>query len=508
MNQSLATKQETFSAPAAAEIVYRVRDVVGIAQSRVAAGLTIAARLRRAGMAVGSAAAQHRAYLLEQCAAAENVWVAQNLDAENSESGLVEMFDGVGVLAGCGSRLCPSCCADLRRRSRARARAGLDAAGCSYKEMLRFVTLTSPTAQGASVLEAISFINGAFRRLSKKAFWQERVRGAIKGVEFTVGSLGYHAHIHLIAVGEFIERGAVQEKETVRRRAEAAKKKANARGLRVLESLPSLGNLQSVWESCLLAEAKARGWVVARSNAAAEAAAAAGGVWLDWRAAAENGVLVDVRAIYEKGGNYESQSVSKRDALNEVLKYATKGSDWLKLPDQELVEVATVKRWSRMFELLGDCKPSTSLATVNVESAEAHALLDTPYLSAAESTPQTGSVRVTETGAEETFIDGAGWVAAESAHLVSIMYGEEEWLPLLPPSPAPAPIPVVLPRQESLLKLAETMPFEEWCLLVKGRLSERRFIRRRLLSQQFEHASFWSLCGRRWGMLPVVAEEI
>jgi hypothetical protein len=120
--------------------------------------------------------------------------------------------------------------------------------------------------------------------------------------------------------------------------------------------------------------------------------------------------------------------------------------------------------------------------------------------------PQTGSKRETESGEKEIFIDGAGWVAAESAHLVSIMYGEEEWLPLLPPSPAPAPVPVVLPRAESLLKLAETMEFSEWCLLVKGRLSERRFIRRRLLAQQFEHASFWALSGRRWGMLPGVEE--
>jgi hypothetical protein len=505
VNQSLAKKQETFSAPAAAEIVYRVRDVVGIAQSRVAAGLTMAARLRRAGMAVGSAAAQHRAYLIEQCAAAENVWVAQNLDAENPESGLVEMFDGVGVLSGCGSRFCPSCCADLRRRSRRRARAGLAAVVLEAFEAERCVTLTTPTCQRATVLEANSFINGAFRRLSKKSFWRDRVRGAIKGVEFTLGALGYHAHIHLIVISKFIERDSAAETESVKWRA-ARKAKASARGLRVLESLPSLGNLQSVWESCLLAEAKTRGWLVARSNAAAEAAAAAGGVWLDWRRV--EGIMVDVRSIRSKRGGNESETISQQDALNEVLKYATKGSDWLKLPDQELVEAATVKRWSRMFEVLGACKPSTRTETVNVESAKAHALLDTPYLSAAETSLGTGSERENESGESETYIEGAGWVAAESAHLVSIMYNEEEWLPLLPPSPAPAPVLVPLPRAELLLKLAETMPFDEWCVLVEARLSERRFIRRRLLAQQFEHASFWALSGRRWGMLPGQVEEI
>jgi hypothetical protein len=503
LKTNLKTQSNYQLEASAEEIVYRVRDVIGIAQARVAAGLTMASRLRRAGMAVGSNAAQHRAFLMEQCAAAENIWVAQNLDADNPETQSTELYDGVGVLAGCGSRLCPSCCADLRRRARARARAGLHEAGLAAFEARRFVTLTAPTAQGASVLESIGFINGAFRRLSKKSFWRDRVRGAIKGVEFTVGALGYHAHIHLIAVSKFIERDATAESESAKWRA-TRKEKATARGLAILESLPSLGNLKSVWESCLLAEAKARGWAVVTTEA--EAASVAGGVWLDWRAAGEGGVVVDVRSIRSKRGN-ETETISQRDALNEVLKYATKGADWLKLPNSELVEVATVKRWSRMFEVLGDCKAETQTETGNVESAEAHALLDTPYLSGTEFLPQTGSKRETETGEKEIFIDGAGWVAAELAPLVSVMCGEEEWLPLPAPSVAPAPVSVALPRAEPLLKLAETMKFNEWCVLVKTRLSERRFIRRRLLSQQFEHASFWSLDGHRWGMLPVVAEE-
>ncbi len=510
-NLKLQPNFETAAASAAEEIVYRQRDVLGIAQARVAAGLTMAGRLRRAGMACGSAVVQHRAFLMEQCASLENIWVAQNLDSENPESGLVEMFDGAGSLAPCGSRLCPSCCADLRRRSRARARAGLDAAGRYGNESLKFVTLTSPTARGASVLESIAYINGAFARLRKKAFWQSRVRGAIKGVEVTVGSVGYHAHIHLIVVGGFLERGAAQEKETVAKRAKAAADaaaKAAAKG-RPLSAVPSkseslpLGNLQSCWAECLLAEANARGWFVARSEKEIEAVANVGGVWLDWRAAAESGVLVDVRKIRGKGDNYESEAVSKQAALNEVLKYTTKGSDWLKLPDSELVEVASVRRWARMFEVLGDCKDSTSGPTVNFENA---ALLDTPYLSGTEVPPETGSVRVTESGESETYIEGAGWVAAASAYLVAFLYGEEEFLPA-PASPvAAAPAPVALPRSESLLRLAETMPFDEWCVLVKARLSERRFIRRRLLSQKFEHATFWNLNGHRWGLLPVVEE--
>jgi hypothetical protein len=169
-----------------------------------------------------------------------------------------------------------------------------------------------------------------------------------------------------------------------------------------------------------------------------------------------------------------------------------------------------------MFELLGACKISTKKETSNVES-EPSAYLDTPCVSAATEKLETGSERENEQGEKEIYIEGAGWVAAESAYLVAFMYGEEEWLP--PPSPAPAPVPVRLPRAKSLRLLGEIMEaaakkddsgkenwFEKWCLLVETRWAERRFIRRRLLSKQFEHATFWSLDGRRWGILPGVEE--
>ncbi len=544
-NLKLQPNFETEAAAAAEEIVYRERDVLGIALDRVGRGITMANRLLRAAKAVGSEAATREAFLLRQCAAAENVMVAQSLDAENAETGKSELFDGVGVLAGCGSRLCPSCCADLRRRSRSRARAGLAAAGKAfYKERRKFVTLTSPTAQGASVLESIAFINGAFARLRKKAFWQSRVRGAIKGVEFTNGSLGYHAHIHLIVVGSFLERGAAQEAATVVKRAKAAAEKeakakaAKGRRLKVVESktesksLPPLGNLQDSWAECLLAEAKARKWSVVRSAVAAEAAATAGGVWLDWRGAAESGVVVDVREIREKSDDYKSETTSERDALNEVLKYTTKGVDMLRLPDQHLVEVATVRRWSRMFELLGDCKVSTEKETVNSESAKASdALLDTPCLSGAEFSLESGGGLAeywSETGSYcyQSPCSAAEFITGEYERAVA----EEKRLESMPlpvyesstyeefsvsrkmaqlrKLEAVVAASVASDRAPSLRSLGETMPFVEWCGEVERRLAKKRFIRRLLLAQQFEHATFWTLDGYQWGLPPRVVEEI
>jgi hypothetical protein len=513
VNQSLATKQETFSASVAAaeEIVYRVRDVLGIAQKRIGNTREAARRLRRAAMACGNEAAMREAFLIEKCADNENVWVGQYLDLQN-EKGATECFDALGTLCACGSRMCESCSADLRRRSRRRAGAGLKCAPPEKFEELRLATLTTPTPQGASQKEAASFSNGCFRRLQKKAFWSSRVRGAIKGVEvpWGKGGLGFHPHIHLIVVGQYIERDAAAEMASAKWRAEK-EEKYGAWGLRLVETLPPPGNLQAVWNECLLAEIKSRGWRLitnARKAKRIPALLAAGAVVLDWREVhkAGTGLQVDIRKVKAKG-KQDAESISYQDAISEVLKYICKAEDWFNVPDAQLVQSATVKRWPRMFELIGACKPSTKKETSNVES-EPSASLDTPCLSAAEKILETGSERENETGEKEIYIVGAGWVAAESAYLVAFMYCEEEWLPLQPPSPAPAPVPVRLPRAKSLRWLGEIMEFGEWCLLVERRWAERRFIRRRLLSQQFEHASFWALDGRRWGMLPGQVEEI
>jgi hypothetical protein len=504
--------QPNFETSAAAEeIVYRERDVLGIARKRIGNTREAARRLRAAAMACGNEAAIREAFLIEKCADNENIWVGQYLDLQN-EKGETECIDALGTLCACGSRFCESCSADLRRRSRRRARAGLKCAPPEKFEERRFVTLTPPTPQGASQEEAASFINGCFRRLQKKAFWSSRVRGCIKGVEvpWGAGGLGFHPHIHAIVVGQWIERDAASENKSIAWRA-AQEEKYGAWGLRLVETLPPVGNLQAVWNECLLAEIKSRRWRLVTNDRKAKripALIAAGAVVLDWREVHKlgSGLQVDIRKV-KATGKQDAESISYQDAISEVLKYVCKAEDWFKVPDSELVKSATVKRWPRMFELCGACKPSTQKGTGNVET-EPSAYLDTPCLSAAEISLATGSVRENEKGEPETFIEGAGWVAAEAAPLVSIMYSEEEYLPLLPPPLAPAPVPVVLPRAESLRRLGEIMEFNEWCLLVETRWAERRFIRRRLLSRQFEHATFWSLCGRRWGMLPGQVEEI
>jgi hypothetical protein len=162
--------------------------------------------------------------------------------------------------------------------------------------------------RGADVEVAISRINDAFRRLTNRKFWKSRVRGGVKGVEFTVRPDGYHAHIHLLVLSEFLPINAERERE----------------------SRNASGNLQAEMQHCLRA---------AGAHVNGELALA----------------VCDVRRQHERK---TGESVTLEKAVLETTKYLTKTESWDEIADGELVKVAEVARWPRMFELLGQARPS------------------------------------------------------------------------------------------------------------------------------------------------------
>jgi hypothetical protein len=54
-----------------------------------------------------------------------------------------------------------------------------------------------------------------------------------------------------------------------------------------------------------------------------------------------------------------------KGAIQEVCKYITKSDSWEKLPQKDLIEIASIKRFWRMFEIFGSFKTQRN---VNVES--------------------------------------------------------------------------------------------------------------------------------------------
>jgi hypothetical protein len=79
----------------------------------------------------------------------------------------------------------------------------------------------------------------------------------------------------------------------------------------------------------------------------------------------------------------DKRSISHETALQEVCKYVTKSESWLSVPDSQLVSIAEVKRWPRMFELLGEARESSHSVTVHSEANKTKAVtyLDTQNIS-------------------------------------------------------------------------------------------------------------------------------
>ncbi len=416
------------------------RDVKGIAGYRSVRGSSVSALLQKAAMAAAAPVAICEAVLIRDCACDENIYTGVNLQRKDTG----ENFNGVGTLTACGSRLCASCVSALSARSRRRARAGMERVGVRLAELKnralagdkaaraareeinsrtgerwRFITLTSPTLPASKVglVDTIKVLQRAYRLFSKRD-WGVEIRAGVKTFEFTLGDEkkleregrrwspdvdGYHTHLHLLALSKFV----------------------------------NIQLLRAVWTECVL-----KAWFEIGVSAGINT---------------KDGLcIVDVRSVTDK-----------EEAVKEVCKYVTKNSSWDAVPSSQLVEVAQVSRWGRMFELLGDCRESSNLAPscygsdVSIDSiakesgtAEAEPILDTPDLSAAEDSE------------------------------------EKE----------PEQKKIKLPRSPSLRKLSKLLAFDEWCLLVKWKRQKQRKFRRSQLSLLFPTAIFELLNGSEFGL--------
>ncbi len=292
-------------------------------------GREISERLARLTKSKPKSAARAVAFRISECSANNNIFVADDLVNEFGEC-----FTGKGNLARCKSRLCTSCQSEFARETRKVARSGtaqLDAIfdnqtkaklGLRYRSML----LTMPLMRGANVQTATKKIGEAFGLLIERVFWKNRVYGGIKGVEFTVRisvtgneTDGFHVHIHLCLLSRFIPVDADMEKKFER--------------LRQQFNL-TRGNLHDTWKQCLIAvgaKVDTKRLVIEVCDAVRRAE----------------------KKAAEKSGGKKQKVVTIEKAILETTKYMTKYESWKDVPDSDLVEMAEIERWNRMFETLG-----------------------------------------------------------------------------------------------------------------------------------------------------------
>jgi Replication protein len=275
-------------------------------------GESVAEVLKVAAMVAGDAVALGLAARISECCSKYNHFLADDLNTSDGEC-----FNGFGNLYGCGSKLCHSCVDKAAKLNRKKAREAIEQTRLLRREYLpfgakdyvieqerhRFVTLTMPKVF-LSCTESIKLLSHAWDLFRKLDFTKNYFGGYVKSIEFTVRSDGsYHAHIHLLAICFYLP-----EKQ-----------------------------LKRLWRRCL------------------QTAFAASG--LDWRCETkDNSPVINIKLV---------DSVEK--ALNEVCKYVTKSESWEKIPAAHLLEVASVKRWGRMFELAGRLKASAKLIKAKKE---------------------------------------------------------------------------------------------------------------------------------------------
>lgn len=260
-------------------------------------------------------AAKVSAALIESCCDNSNAWVGTDLHNSGGD-----LFDSAGSLTSCGERLCPNC---LRRRSaasRKRAREGVEVASSALAGLpglrWRFVTLSFPTipANDLPLVKTISLIQSSWRKLSRSQWWKDNVRAVVKGVEFTLGDEkrtsvdswspdrdGYHTHIHLLICSHWL----------------------NAR------------QLSFQWTAAIKFEIARRGLIAPRGTR-------------------EGRYFADIREVKDQVNKPGFTSLDR--AVLEVGKYLTKCTSWSRLPSAQLLDMAAIVRWPRMFELGGACR--------------------------------------------------------------------------------------------------------------------------------------------------------
>jgi hypothetical protein len=383
------------------------RDVEETAHYRISKAELITARLRSAE---NSKAALAVADKISACCSIENYFIGRDLHGQDGEC-----FDGAGTLWRCNEMLCPSCLTVRRKRTEKKLIVEAEKQKLFVGETWKFVTLTGAKIANVPLLELIEVYNRAFELLRKRKYFKQVIRGGAKGIEFTLGrtngekwrfeSHGYHVHLHLLTVAKWIDWQELGEN----------------------------------WTQCL------------------EKAMSEYGHQLTF-ATSHGRAVIDIRVVKPKvSGNFSGQ-ISQLGAIREVAKYVTKSDSWLQIPDAQLIEVAKVERWGRMFEMFGEMRHSNILLSRTVPESGAHE-----------------SERKSENLSNSAYVHtnniNDGETSESSAGKTSVAF-------------------------HTLKQAALELPREQWLAYLNRTVAKTRFYRKKQLLEKYPYALLYTLNGQ------------
>ncbi len=373
------------------------------AQYRQKQGEKIAAKLFLSAAMNGDAEMMARADCIAETASSDNLYFS--VDQMNFETG--ELYDGNGsLLETVASRFCPSYLSKASRRARKQMREALARVKPKRFDLQRFITLTMPNLQ-TDFETTIKILFRAFSLLKKREIFTRNVTGAIYGYENTRGANNdhHHAHVHILAWSGWINQS----------------------------------ELAAVWTDCVIKACAEIGvkCVVATSSGQ---------------------MIVDIRLARRKATG--RGTIAVEDALQEVCKYVTKGSDFCKMPLVELSAVERVLQHRQMVGTYGEC---------NARKGKAERSKPDEIYSKRDS--------------------------LTSVHTPNINDGVKVKL-----------------KRDNLVKIGTRMILDgkraEWLKLLRRKMQERRAFRKRQLALLYPGATFCTLSGAAWSADDYLSSEL
>lgn len=216
----------------------------------------------------------------------------------NKETG--DLYPANGVLWACGSRLCASCAKKAVNRNKGKLRLAVENQKLLAGESYKFITLTIPNPN-LSLLQTRAILNEAWVLFRKRKYFKENIRGVAKGEEFTVTTNGYHYHYHLLCITKFL----------------------------------SFEHFRAEWTECVSIAFNKFNVPFAVNNK-------------------DELLNVFIKKI-------SSSKNDLKEAIQKVCSYLTKSDSWEKMPEKDLIEVASIERFPRMFALLGSFRNQKSV---------------------------------------------------------------------------------------------------------------------------------------------------
>lgn len=268
---------------------------------RMTSGLKLATIYGQSAVLNGDVRAMAKADILRQTYQPENIFTANDL--LNKTTG--ELFDGYGTLVeGVCSRVSPSYLSASARRQRKRILSKFDAVKLLVGQEWRFLTLTMPFLR-TDVATIFKIQTDALQNFKKNvAVWKRNVQGAFFAEEMVIGDATtmlqthFHVHVHILMLGKKIDQWL----------------------------------LADLWTNCVENACRRSGVECLMTNLLS------------------NRFVVDIKSV-KKYAQKNGKTVD--EAVNELCKYTTKGSDYEKVPKREILEIEKALGGRKMIQSYG-----------------------------------------------------------------------------------------------------------------------------------------------------------